>query len=211
MSLTYILLELPTVLSILSPLMNMDYGYNAFGDVAHFLYCLLQNIKKNSVFLLVEKWEEYMAPNESKFAAIDDEHLLNATRVLVALEKVGMFYLKKEFRRNCRNFLEDSVNCVLSTVAARSAIGHGLIYFCPGYWLAETIMLLCNFLKCCLMDSSKILVEWRWERGLQVQIPVDCARAEAAGADFNGESPWRRKRPEFLLFTGWFSCAAPSV
>ena len=31
----------------------------------------------------------------------------------------------------CRKFLEDFVNCVLSTVAARSAIGQGLSCFCP--------------------------------------------------------------------------------
>ena len=47
-----------------------------------------------------------------------------------ALEKVGSSYLNKEFRRDCRMFLEDFVNCVLSTVAARSVIGQGLCCFC---------------------------------------------------------------------------------
>ena len=44
---------------------------------------------------------------------------------------MGRFYLKEEFRRECRRFLEDFVKCVLSTVASRSAIGQGLSCFCP--------------------------------------------------------------------------------
>ena len=72
-----------------------------------------------------------MTPNHSKFAAIEEDRLPAGTRVLSALEKVGSSYLKKEFRRDCRKFLEDFVNCVLSTVAARSAIGQGLSCFCP--------------------------------------------------------------------------------
>ena len=72
-----------------------------------------------------------MAPNYSKFAAIEEARFLAGTRVLSALEKVGNCYLKKEFRRDCRKFLEDFVNCVLSTVAARSAMSQGLSCFCP--------------------------------------------------------------------------------
>ena len=72
-----------------------------------------------------------MAPNHSKFAAIEEDRFLAGTRVLSALEKVGSSYPKKEFRRDCSKFLEDFVNCVLSTVAAKSAIGQGLSCFCP--------------------------------------------------------------------------------
>ena len=72
-----------------------------------------------------------MAPNHSKFAAIEQYRFHSGTRMLSAFEKVGNSYLKKEFRRDCRKFLEDLVNCVLSTVAARSAIGQGLSCFCP--------------------------------------------------------------------------------
>ena len=108
-----------------------DYRYYAFGEVAHFVYCLLQKNKQSSVSPLVEKWEEYMTPNHSKFAAIEEDRFLAGTRVLSALEKVGSSYLKKEFRRDCRKFLEEFVNCVLSTVAARSAIGQGLSCFRP--------------------------------------------------------------------------------
>ena len=72
-----------------------------------------------------------MTPNHSKFAAIEKDRFLAGTRVLSALEKVGSPYLKREFRRDCRKFLEEFVNCVLSTVAARSAISQGISCFCP--------------------------------------------------------------------------------
>ena len=72
-----------------------------------------------------------MAPNHSKFAAIEEDRFLAGTQGLSAFEKVGSSYLKKKFRRDCRKFLEDFVNCVLSTVAARSARGQGLSCFCP--------------------------------------------------------------------------------
>ena len=51
--------------------------------------------------------------------------------VMAALGKVGSHYLQKEFGRDARRFLLDFVNCVLSTVAARSVIGQGLSCFCP--------------------------------------------------------------------------------
>ena len=72
-----------------------------------------------------------MTPNHSRFAAIEEDRFLAGTRVPSALEKVGSLCLKKEFRRDCRKFLEDFVRCLLSTVAARSAIGQGLSCFCP--------------------------------------------------------------------------------
>ena len=113
------------------PQSSADYGYYAYGEVSHFVYCLLQKIKQSSVLPFVEKWEEYMTPNHSKFAVIEEDRFLVGTWVLWALEKVGSPYLKREFRRDCRKFLDDFVSCVLSTVAARSTIGQGLSCFCP--------------------------------------------------------------------------------
>ena len=66
----------------------------------------------------------------SKFALIEEDRFLAGTRVSSALEKVGSSNLKKEFRQDCRKFLEDFVKCVLSTVAARSAIAQMLSCFC---------------------------------------------------------------------------------
>ena len=64
-------------------------GNHAFGDLARFIYCLLQRIKKGSSFPLVEQWEEYVVPNHSLFPAIDDEDFLAGTRVMAALDEVG--------------------------------------------------------------------------------------------------------------------------
>ena len=110
-----------------------DQGYHAFGELARFVYCLLQQmlkIRKASSLPLVEHWEEYIVPNHSRFPAIDDQNFLVGTRVMAALGKVGSLYLQKEFRRDARRFLEDFVNCVLSTAGARSVIGQGLRCFC---------------------------------------------------------------------------------
>ena len=48
------------------------------------------------------------------------------------------------------------------------------------------------------------LGEGRGDGGLHVRIPVVCARANAAGANFNKEPPWRRERADSLLFTVGF-------
>ena len=48
-----------------------DQGYHVSGELARFVYCLLQKIKKSSSLPLVEQWEEYVFPNHSRFPAID--------------------------------------------------------------------------------------------------------------------------------------------
>ena len=76
-----------------------------------------------------------MLPNHSCFAPIAEEHFLEhfleGIRLLSSLKKVNSSFLRREFRRDCRRFLEDLVSTILSTVAARSPIGHGLSCFCP--------------------------------------------------------------------------------
>ena len=72
-----------------------------------------------------------MLPNHSNFAPIADGEFLAGTRVLAALNKIGSSYLKREFQRDARRFLEEFTTSVLSTVAARSKIGQGLSCFCP--------------------------------------------------------------------------------
>ena len=80
---------------------------------------------------LVEQWDENVLANHSKFPAVADGEFLSGTRVLAALSKIGSFYLKKEFQREARRFLEEFTTSLLSTVAARSKIGQGLSCFCP--------------------------------------------------------------------------------
>ena len=108
-----------------------DYGYHAFGELARFVYCLLQKIKQGTSLPLVEEWDEFVLANHSKFPPIADGEFLAGTRVLAAHNKIGSSYLNKEFQRDARRFLEDFTTSVLSTVAAPSRTGQGLSCFCP--------------------------------------------------------------------------------
>ena len=142
-----------------------DQGYHAFGELPRFIYCLLQKIKKASALPLVEQWEEYVVPNHSRFPAIDDKDFLVCTRVVAALGKVGKHYLQKELRCDARRFLEDFVNCVLSTVAARSVIGQGLSCFCPAILVGgDDVAPLQLFNK--LLNG---LLEKGWTKGSEIQ------------------------------------------
>ena len=142
-----------------------DQGYHAFGELARFVYCLLQKIKQASSLPLVEQWGEYVVPNHSRFPAVDDKNFLAGTRVMAALGKVGSHYLQTEFRRDARRFLEDFVNCVLSTVASLSVIGQGLSCFCPAILVGgDDVAPLQIFDK--LLDG---LLEKGWTRGARLR------------------------------------------
>ena len=108
-----------------------DEEYHAVGKLARFVYRLLQKIKKASALHLVKQWEKYVVPNRSQFPAIDEKDFLAGTRAMAALHKVGSQYLRTEYRRDARRFLEDFVNGVLSSFASRSVIGQGLSCFWP--------------------------------------------------------------------------------
>ena len=80
---------------------------------------------------VIEKWEAYKLPNHSCFGAIAEELFLEGTRLVASLEKRIGSFLRKEFRRDCRRFIEEFVSTILSTVAERSPVGQGLSCFCP--------------------------------------------------------------------------------
>ena len=42
-----------------------------YGELARFVYCLLQKIKKPDSLPAVERWESYMLPHHSQFEKID--------------------------------------------------------------------------------------------------------------------------------------------
>ena len=142
-----------------------DYDYRAYGELSHFVYCLLQKIKASGSLPVVEKWESYMLPNHSSFTAIEDQHFLVGTRVHAALEKMTSQYLKKEFRSSARRFLEDFTSTVLSTVAACSKLGQGVSCFCPEVIVGGDDHS-AFFLFGQLLDG---LVESGWEKGSAVE------------------------------------------
>ena len=126
---------------------------------------MLQKIKKASSLPLVKQWEAYVVPKHSRFPAIDEKDFLYGTRVMVALDNVGSQYLRTEFRRDARRFLEEFVNCVLSTVASRSVIGKGPSCFCPAIMVdGDDVAPLQLFNK--LLDG---LFEKGWTRGIEVE------------------------------------------
>ena len=141
------------------------YGYQAYGKLSHFVYCILQKIKKSESLPLVEKWEDYMLPNHSSIAAIDEEHFLVGTRIHAALGTMSSSYLRKEFRTNARRFLEEFCSTILSTVAARSKLGQGVSCFCPEIILGGDDHS-AFFLHGQLLDG---LVECGWEKGSHVE------------------------------------------
>ena len=128
------------------------YGYRAYGELSHFVYCVLQKIKKSESLPLVEKWEDYMPPNHSSFAAIDEEHFLVGTRIHAALEKMSSSYLRKEFRTNARRFVEEFCSTILSTVAARSKLGQGVSCFCLKLFLEAMTIPPFSCMDSCWMD-----------------------------------------------------------
>ena len=79
----------------------------------------------------MEQWDDFVLPNHFKFPPIADGEFPAGTRALAALNKIVSSYLKREFQRDARRFLEELTNSVLSTVAARSKVGQGLSCFCP--------------------------------------------------------------------------------
>ena len=106
-----------------------EYGYVAFGELSLFVHCLLQKVKRSSDLPVIEKSAAYMLPNISSFGAIAEEQFLEGTCLLSYREKINGSFLRKEFRKDCRHFLEDFVGTILSTVAARSPVGQGLSRF----------------------------------------------------------------------------------
>ena len=142
-----------------------DDGYLAFGELSRFVYCLLQKVKLSSDLPVIEKWEAYMLPNHSCFGAIAEEHFLEGTRLPASLEKINSSFLRKEFRRDCRRFLEDLVSTIVSTVAARSQIGQGLSCFCPKFVIAGDDYSAFHLFGQ-LLDG---LLELGWVRGSEVE------------------------------------------
>ena len=141
------------------------YGYHTFGELARFIYCLLQKIKQGSSLPLVEQWDDFVLPNNSKFPPIADGEFLAGKRVLAALNKIGSSYLKREFQRDDRRFLEEFTTSVLPTVAARSKIGQGLSCFCPAIIISGDDRAPLHLLGL-LLDG---LLERGWSKGSEIE------------------------------------------
>ena len=121
--------------------------------------------KLSSGLPVIEKWEAYMLRNHSCFGAIAEEQFLEGTRLLASLEKINSSFLRKDFRRDSRRFLEDLVSTMLSTVAVRSPIGQGLSCFCPEIFIGGDDYSAFHLFGQ-LLDG---LLELGWVRGSEVE------------------------------------------
>ena len=142
-----------------------DYGYRAYGELSHFVYCLLQKIKASGSLPVIKKWESYMLQNHSSFTAVEEDQFLVETRVHAALEKMTSHSLKREFRSIARRFLVELTSTVLSTVAARSKLGQGISCFCPEIIIGGDVHSAC-FLFGQLLDG---LIACGWEKGSNIE------------------------------------------
>ena len=106
-----------------------------------------------------------MLPNHSCFGAIADERFLEGTRLLSSLKKINSIFLREEFRRDCRRFLDDLLSTVLSTVAAHSPAGQGLSCFCP------EIVIGCDDYSAFHLFKQPLdrLLELGWARGSEIE------------------------------------------
>ena len=151
-----------------------------------------------------------MLANHSKFPPIADGKFLSGTRVLVALNKIGSSYLKKEFQRNAHRLLEEFTTSVLSTVAARSKVGQGLNCLCPAIFIGANDHAPLRVLG--------LLLDWLLERGWMNSSEMEACRAEyqffvQEQRQLERSSPRSRLDigPVVLHFAGWFLCSSAFV
>ena len=72
-----------------------------------------------------------MLPNNSRFGAIEEEHFQERNRLFSYLKKTNSNFLRREFGKNCRRFLEGFVTTILSTVGSCSLVGKDMSFFAP--------------------------------------------------------------------------------
>ena len=130
------------------------------------MYCLLQKIKRSRELPVIERWEAYMLPNHSCFGALEEKHFLERTPLITPLEDINSNVFSKEFRKHCRRFLEDFVSNIVSAVADRSSVGHGLSFFCPKIVIAGDEYSIVHLFGQMLGG----LIETGWVRGSKVEL-----------------------------------------
>ena len=182
-----------------------DYWYHTFGDLARFIYCLLQKIKQGSSLPLVEQWDDYVLPNHSKVPPNADGELLAGTRVMADLNKIGSSYLQRNIFRRVHDLRAVDCGCPFKKWTRFELFLSGYHY--RGW-------------QSCATASAGSSARWsfgswmgqgQWDRGLLVWIPVHRTGASTAGAVFDEEPPWHRWCPVVLFLTGWFPCSSTSV
>ena len=153
-----------------------EYGYRAYGGLARFTFCLPQEIKGAHSLPVIEMWEKYFPPNHSRYPPIEEKEFLAGSRIAVAPEKVSSFYLRNEFGKDARKFLEELTSTVLSTVADWSDVGQELSCLCPeiviGGMTMPLIVCLPIFWMACFSWVGFAARLWR---PVRLNISLSCA------------------------------------
>ena len=103
----------------------------AFGELFRVVYCLLKKVKRSSDCRSLRIGRCTCSRIIRAFGRSQSSISWRGTHLLSSLEKINDNFLREEFRRDCRRFLEDLVSTILSTVAERSRVGQGLSCFYP--------------------------------------------------------------------------------
>ena len=108
-----------------------DYGFHAYMELCHLVYCLLSRSRRVWSLPNINAWGEYM--NVSKLSQYDEiptaEFLQNYDFGAMLREFKGSE--GRDFQDRCREFVDRFVELVLALQAASSEFMSGLYCFCP--------------------------------------------------------------------------------
>ena len=181
--------------------MAVGHINHSFWELALFVYCLLQKIKKASSLPLVSQWEEHVTPNRSQFLAIDEKAFLSGTSVMTALEHWEPIFADwfspwcPSLRRGICDLF--AINRCLE-ITHKSGYELLLPWNCDWWGWRGSFTALQQGLGWAFREGLK-----QRERNWSVQgwVPVLCAGTVAAWAVVRKEVPWRRGSPVILFCT----------
>ena len=108
-----------------------DYGFHGYSELCHFVYCLLLRTREIESLPGIHDWEAYMDVKKmSEYPAASMETFLDNCdfgRELLA----GKTSEAQEFRRYCRDFLDQLVTVILNSPSVSSVVAKGLCSFSP--------------------------------------------------------------------------------
>ena len=108
-----------------------DYGFHCYSELCHFVYCLLSKTRAVGCLPSIHQWDAYMSVEPvKKMVAIPDDLFLVNHPFGEELSQAKMSGAR-EFRQDCRKFMEQLVEKIHKTVYCSSPVSQGLYAFCP--------------------------------------------------------------------------------
>ena len=108
-----------------------DYGFHCYSELFHFVYCLLSKTRAVSSLPSIHQWDAYMSVEPVKKMATIPHGLFLVNRPfgeeLLQAKMSGV----REFRQDCRKFLDQLVEKIHKTVYCSSPISQERCAFCP--------------------------------------------------------------------------------